>query len=220
MHRTEEADIRQIEQEDTVEKDYTKRKFEDIVELANHGDAEAQYEVGYRFDNGLDIEQDSREALKWYLKASEKGCADAFLAAAEVYYWGHGIRRDKEKSQWFFLKACSCFERDYKAGVRPGYSAFRVYEILYGGYTGDRYVEPANEWLKKAIGAKYPEAFCELARRHFLGEDARESNIRAAFMYEQAISLLDPEKDGSVISKLEETVRELKRYENGTGEKQ
>ena len=201
-----------------MEKDYTKRKIEDIVELANHGNPEAEYELGYRFDNGLDVEQDYREALKWYLKASEKGNADAFLAAAELYYWGHGIRRDKEKSQWFFLKACACFERDYKAGFRPGYSAFRVYEILYGGYTGDRYVEPANEWLKKAIGAKYPEAFCELARRHFLGEEARESNERAAFMYEQAISLLDPEKDRNVIEKLEEAVKELKRYENEKGE--
>ncbi len=194
-----------------MEKDYTKLKIEDIVELANRGDTEAECELGYRFDNGLDVEQDHREALRWYLKASGKGNADAFLAAAEIYYWGHGGSRDREKSQWFFLKACSCFDRDYKDGRKPGYSAFRIYEILYGGYTGGKYVDQADEWLKKAMEAKYPEAFCELARRHFLGENATESNRKAAALYEQAIALLDPEEDEEFLPGLENAVKELKR---------
>ncbi len=194
-----------------MEKDYTKLKIEDIVELANRGESEAECELGYRFDNGLDVEQDYREALKWYLKASGKGNADAFLAAAEIYYWGHGVKRDREKAQWFFLKACSSFDRDYKAGRNPGHSAFRIYEILYGGYTGDKYVAQADEWLKKAMDAKYPEAFCELARRHFLGENVAESNKKAAALYEQAIALLDPEEDEEFLPGLENAVKELKR---------
>ena len=195
-----------------MEKDYTKRKIEDIVELANRGDTEAEYELGYRFDNGLDVGQDYREALKWYLKSSGKGHADALLAVAEIHYWGHGVKRDKEKSQWFFLKACSCFDRDYKAGRNPGYSAFQIYEILYGRYTGDKHVKQADEWLKKAMDADYTEAFCELARRHFMGEEVRESNEKAAELYEHAIRLLDPEKDHDVIYSLEKAVNELKRY--------
>ena len=194
-----------------MEKDYTKLKIEDIVEFANHGDIEAEYELGYRFGKGLDVEQDDREALKWYLKASGKGNADALLAAAETYYWGHGVKRDKEKAQWFFLKACSSFDRDYNAGRRPGYSAFRIYEILYGGFTGDQYVGPADEWLKKAVEAKYPEAFLELARRYFLGEKIQESNQKAAELYEQAIRLLDPEKEENLISIIERAVQEMNR---------
>ena len=194
-----------------MEKDYTKLKIEDIIEFANRGDIEAEYELGYRFDNGLDVEQDYREAMKWYLKASGKGNADALLAAAEIYYWGHGIRRDKEKSQWFFLKACSCFDRDYKAGRKPGYSAFRIYEILYGGYAGDKYVKQADEWLKKAMDAKYPEAFFELGRRHVLGEEVRESNKKAAALYEQGLLLLNPEENWDVYFTIDEMVRVLNK---------
>ena len=194
-----------------MEKDCTKLKIEDIVEFANRGDIDAEYELGYRFGNGLDVEQDYREALKWYLKASGKGHADALLAAAETFYWGHGIKRDKEKSQWFFLKACSCFDRDYKAGRKAGYSAFKLYEILYGGYAGDKYVKQADEWLKKAMEEQYPEAFFELARRFFLGEEVQESNLKAAALYEHVISMLDEVKDADLLSMLEHVVKELKR---------
>lgn len=194
-----------------MEKDRTKLKIEDIVELANHGNAEAEYELGYRFYNGLDVEQNRSEARKWFLKASGKGIADAALAAAETYYWGRGVRRDREKSQWFFLEACSCFDRDYKSGRQAGYSAFRIYEILYGGYLGKKYVETADVWLQRAMDAKYAEAFCELARRYFMGEEIEEDEEKSAALYEQAIALLDPETDQNTIYRIEEAIGELRR---------
>lgn len=195
-----------------MEKEYARMKIEDIVELANRGNAEAEYELGYRFENGLDVEQDRKEALKWFLKASRKGHADATLASAETYYWGRGVKRDKEKSQWFYLEACASFDRDYKAGRRLGYSAFRIYEILYGGHVGERHVEVADKWLRKAMDAKNPEAFCERARRYFLGEESMESDRKAAALYEEALALLaEQDADEEMISELQDAVDELKR---------
>ena len=64
--------------------------------------------------------------------------------------------------------------------------------------------------LAEELDAKYPEAFCELARRHFLGENTAESNRKAAALYEQAVALLDPEEDEDLLFTLEKVVKELK----------
>ena len=41
--------------------------------LAEQGNAEAQFSLGFRYDEGEGVPQDSQEAVKWWRKAAEQG---------------------------------------------------------------------------------------------------------------------------------------------------
>ncbi len=51
----------------------TKEEFEIIKEAAEQGDAEAQYSLGVCYAYGKGVEQDYKEAVKWYTAAAEQG---------------------------------------------------------------------------------------------------------------------------------------------------
>ena len=51
--------------------------FEQTKQLAEKGDANAQYNLGVMYENGQVVEQNDAEALRWYKKAAEKGHAYA-----------------------------------------------------------------------------------------------------------------------------------------------
>ena len=59
-------------------------------ELANSGDANAQYRLGTMYANGLGVSFNNEEAQKWYRKAAAQGHADARKALE------HMARRDAE----------------------------------------------------------------------------------------------------------------------------
>ena len=44
----------------------------DIRKLAEQGYAEAQYVLGYMYDEGAGVPQDFKEAVRWYRKAAEQ----------------------------------------------------------------------------------------------------------------------------------------------------
>jgi len=44
---------------------------------AEQGLAQAQFNLGVRYDNGQGVPQDYKEAVKWYRKAAEQGDAKA-----------------------------------------------------------------------------------------------------------------------------------------------
>ena len=53
---------------------------DDIVDLrarANQGDARAQDNLGYMYDKGRGVAQDSKQAAFWYRKAADQGDAPA-----------------------------------------------------------------------------------------------------------------------------------------------
>ena len=52
---------------------------------ANMGNATAQTCLGYCYDNGIGISQDSTEALVWFQKSAEQGCLDAYLSLETIF---------------------------------------------------------------------------------------------------------------------------------------
>ena len=57
-------------------KDY-KTAFEKLKPLAEQGDAEAQYNLGVMYDNGLEVTQDYKEAVRWYQQSAKQRLAMA-----------------------------------------------------------------------------------------------------------------------------------------------
>jgi hypothetical protein len=74
--------------------------------LAERGDAEAQYHLGWLYANGNGLKVDTRQAVAWWRRAAEQGHADAEFAMGLAATTGDGMERDlNEAVRWYGLAA-------------------------------------------------------------------------------------------------------------------
>ncbi|WP_301860534.1 tetratricopeptide repeat protein [uncultured Megasphaera sp.] len=68
-------------------------------------DAEVQKQMGDCYYYGNGVEQNYKEAVKWYRKAAEQGDARAQNNLGLCYYYGHGIAKSYEDAMKWYCKA-------------------------------------------------------------------------------------------------------------------
>ncbi len=74
--------------------------------LANQGNAEAQSNLGFMYENSLSVPQDYAKAMKWYRKAAEQGHAHAQNNLGSMYGNGQGVPQDYAQAHmWYNLAA-------------------------------------------------------------------------------------------------------------------
>lgn len=74
--------------------------------LAEQGDANAQYNLGYMYDYGKGVPKDFVEAVKWFRLAAEQGHAIAQYDLGSKYSISAGVPQDNaEMAKWFRLAA-------------------------------------------------------------------------------------------------------------------
>ena len=72
--------------------------------LAEAGDAEAQYNLGLLYMNGLGVEKNERTALWWFTRAAQQGLADAQYNAGVMFYLGKGVYPSQKTAvEWWQL---------------------------------------------------------------------------------------------------------------------
>ena len=71
--------------------------------LAERGSADAQSELGGRYEAGRDgVERDYSEAVSWYRRAADQGQATAQAYLGFMYSRGRGVdRNDQEAARWY-----------------------------------------------------------------------------------------------------------------------
>ena len=80
--------------------------FQEYKANAEQGDAEAQFNLGFCYDDGRGVAKDYVEAVKWYRQAAEQGHAEAQYNLGCGYANGQGVVRDKvEAYAWFSMAA-------------------------------------------------------------------------------------------------------------------
>ena len=62
--------------------------------LAEQGDANAQYGLGFMYDTGQGVPQDYAAAMSWYRKAADQGHAAAQSNLGTMYANGWGVPQD------------------------------------------------------------------------------------------------------------------------------
>ena len=81
----------------------------DVTEVrakAEKGDAQAQFDLGFLYDEGKSVEQDSTEAAKWFREAASRGQKRAQFKLGFMYSTGRGVERnDVEAVKWLNLSA-------------------------------------------------------------------------------------------------------------------
>ena len=77
-------------------------KFQEYKASAEQGDAEAQFNLGWCYDDGRGVAKDYVEAVKWYRQAAEQGHPEAQFNLGCCYANGQGVVKDKvEAYAWF-----------------------------------------------------------------------------------------------------------------------
>jgi TPR repeat protein len=78
--------------------------FQYLKELAEAGNAEAQYELGGFYHWGTVGAADFAKARQWYERAAKQGNVGAMLGLAVIYGHGQGVPQDKAASyRWLVL---------------------------------------------------------------------------------------------------------------------
>jgi TPR repeat protein len=83
-----------------------------LLHAAARGEAEAQFNLGIIYENGLDdsryfVEGDRAEAVRWLTAAAEQGLSRAQIKLAEVYADDLGTPESAVKACGWFLLATS-----------------------------------------------------------------------------------------------------------------
>ncbi len=92
---------------------YERPDYAEVVtwsrKAAEQGVAEAQYNLGFMYYNGLGVPQDYAEAVRSYRKAAEQGLALAQFNLGIMYYKGRGVPKDYVQAHMWNILAASRF---------------------------------------------------------------------------------------------------------------
>lgn len=111
--------------------------------LAEEGDAEAQYYLGYMYEKGQGVAKDQTVMRKWYQRAADGGNAKAQYKVAVGYAFGlAGLpRSDEDAAKWLRQSAENGYKRAQKTLGRA---------YAEGRYGLPRDAKQADYWTKKA----------------------------------------------------------------------
>ena len=136
---TPEAQVR-LGNECLAQKDYS-MAMTWFRKAADLGNAVAQNNIGWLYENGFGVGQDYAEAMSWFLKAANQRYAEAQNNIGWLYKNGWGIRQDYSEAMTWFRKAAD--------GGNP--RAQQNIGVLYQNGRGVKqdYAE-AMSWFRKA----------------------------------------------------------------------
>ena len=129
-----------------------------LLEHAEQGDAQAQYEVGRRFWNGDGVDQDHKQAADWFDRAARQGLAAAQCALGLCYERGDGVEQDMwQAAAWY----------QWAAQQDVAEAQLRLSECYEKGRGVPKDKEKAAEWLYKAAqhGGSYVKKWLKTLKK-------------------------------------------------------
>lgn len=169
---------------------------EEMVKLAESGDAEAQCNLGWAYFNGLGVAINKTAAIRWYRKAADKEWPLAQFLLGTCYDDGSGVVKDANKAAAWYFKAAEkglpvaqynmgvCYERGtgVKRDLREAVKFYRMaaeqgladaqnnlgvcYIKGLGVYANE---EEAVRWFKKAAEQGHIHAQGSLGNCYYNG---------------------------------------------------
>ena len=149
-------------------KDYH-RAYQEWKAAAEAGQAEAEFDLGLLYAQGLGVRRDLSEAMRLYRSAAEKGNAQAQFALGQIYLRGWGTPRDEVDAIRWIMMANSV----EAAGPPTDWVAVE-------GYGVPRDPRQAVYWYDRAARSGHPEAQFDLARLCSSGDGTKRDEEQAA----------------------------------------
>lgn len=145
--------------------------------LAEHGDANAQFNLGLSYEYGKGVSPDYRQAFYWYLKAAGQGQVDAQNNVGALYYKGQGVQQDYRQAADWYRKAA---EQGY---ANAQFNLARLYDTGQG--VVQSYEQAAN-WYQKAAEQGIAGAQFVLGQRYAQGCGVPQDAQQAAAWHRKA----------------------------------
>lgn len=145
-------------------KAFSAGKYEEALRiwhpLAEKDNADAQYNIGIMYMKGIGVEQNDKQALIWFKRASALDNTDAMYNLGVLYMQGRGvIRSPKDASYWW-----------QQAATRGNPYAQYNLGVLYAyGTSVEQDTEKALYWWQRAARQGQPEAQQALHRTYTEG---------------------------------------------------
>ena len=140
--------------------DQVASQIDSIRYKAEHGDAKYQYAYGVCYEKGWGVDEDSKEALAWYLKAANQGNGPAYNSLGNFYRSGIGVTADAKKAFEWYLKGAAA--KDDQAMLNLG-------NCYYYGMGTDKDVQKAVKWWDDAAKAGNAYAMAMMGDSYFFG---------------------------------------------------
>jgi len=135
----------------------TEADINKIISSAQQGDAEAQYNLGVMYAQGLGVTQNYAEAVKWYRKAAEQGYAAAQFNLGGMYHQGQGVPQEAmPDGEWDYSEAMKWYRKAAEQGHANAQSNLGLMYAQGQGVTQD-YAE-AYFWFNLAVASGYEGA--------------------------------------------------------------
>jgi TPR repeat protein len=144
--------------------------------LAEAGDAQAQFSLGWMYHNGYGLAIDDRQTLRWWEKAAAQQLADASFALGMLFNYGDGagIDRDIPKAADHYLHAARLGHEEAKAMLRALLErepqALAEVTAGWGDAEWQLISSPASIKVDRANVRKRPSLKAEVLTRLVLGD--------------------------------------------------
>ena len=186
-------------------KDY-QRAYREWKASAEAGQAEAQFDLGVLYAQGLGVLRDLNEAASWYRKAADQGNAEAQFALGQMYARGWGVPRDLADAIRWFEMADSVdsdgpptdwlsvegygIQRDpeqaaywYRQAADNGHpeAQYNLGRMYSSGQGLKRDEEQAERWVSASASQGFAPAMADLGKRFAMGNGAAKDDKRAYF---------------------------------------
>jgi hypothetical protein len=136
---------------------------------AEAGQAEAQFDLGVLYAQGLGVLRDLNAAESWYRKSAAQGNAEAEYALGQMYAHGWGVPRDvADAVRWFEM--ANSVESD---GPPTDW-------LSVSGYGIQQDPQQAAYWYQLAADKGHPEAQFNLSAMYASGKGVKKDEEQAA----------------------------------------
>lgn len=161
--------------------------------LAEQGNAVAQYKLGYMYFLGQGTQKNDQEAARWTRRAAEQGHAAAQLSLGLMYKNGEGVAISSAEAVRWIRKAAeqglpeAQAEEDYEkllAGARRG-GLLAQYKLGIH-YQNSAQYKKAKEWFLRAAKRGHAAAQSRLGGMYLEGQDVPRDYDQAMGWFQKA----------------------------------
>ncbi|RHZ59658.1 hypothetical protein Glove_362g25 [Diversispora epigaea] len=145
--------------------------------------------IGLFYENGYGITRNSKEAFRWFKKASKKGDTIGHYKVGNCYYNDFGVENDyHEALKYFELAAAADDNVNNKEGSKAGLTgiANHMLGLMYNnGHGIDKDTSEAFKFIKKAAKSGYVPAQYWLADFYYEGTGTEKNSEKAQEWYKK-----------------------------------
>ena len=150
----------------------------ELLQKAKSGDADAMYDIGACYLDGLGVDQNDQDALYWIKQSANVGQPDALALLGDCYLYGWGVEQDYERAFSFLDNAIE------KGNARAMNSAGECF--YYGWGVEQNYEEAASCYTIAAENGDI-NGMVNIGICYDNGEGVEQDFEKACYWYNKAI---------------------------------